>query len=114
VRPVLYAVLTVALTVYGSDCMATTTPEQAMRCCRSMSCSSHGHHGWDCCRTTSAPSHPIVLTVSGPLVYPSHVAIAAISASLRGSRPDSPACNVAPQCHAPPIPELQSYRPIRI
>src|SRR5215831_2831625 len=36
------------------DCLATATPEQAMRCCNTLGCHSHrhqGHHSQNCCNT---------------------------------------------------------------
>jgi len=48
---VLIAVLTVALAGYALDGVGMTTPEQAMQCCNSMRCPSHGHHGQDCCKS---------------------------------------------------------------
>src|SRR2546429_5408512 len=48
---VLIAVLTVALASYALDGVGMTTPEQAMQCCNSMRCPSHGHHGQDCCKS---------------------------------------------------------------
>ena len=74
-RQVLLAVLTVAVGAYASDCGGMTTPEQAMQCCNSMRCSSHGHHGQECCKTM--PSMHVAIgqptTVhsisSPPLVY---------------------------------------------
>src|SRR4029077_20582063 len=49
-KPILLAVLTLALAAYAFDCGATT-PEQAVACCNSMACSSHGHHGPACYKT---------------------------------------------------------------
>jgi hypothetical protein len=47
------------------DCEAATTPEQAMQCCKSMHCSSHGRHGQECCKTMP--------TMPAPFVPPSSV-----------------------------------------
>jgi hypothetical protein len=44
-KPILLAALAVALAAYAFDCGALGTPEQAMQCCNSMPCSSHGHRG---------------------------------------------------------------------
>jgi hypothetical protein len=49
-RSGLIAALTIALAAYAVDCVAAT-PQQAMQCCHSMQCSSHAHHGMDCCKT---------------------------------------------------------------
>src|ERR1700757_3666781 len=51
-RRVLLAALSVALALYGLDCVGMTTPEQAMQCCNSMRCPAHHHRGQDCCKTT--------------------------------------------------------------
>src|SRR5437016_829378 len=51
------ALLTVAFAAYAFDC-AVATPEQAMQCCDSMPCSSHGHHAQDCCKTMQSMHAP--------------------------------------------------------
>jgi|SRR5215469_841358 len=50
-RRTLVVALIAALAAYALDCVGMTTPEQAMQCCNSMRCPSHGHHGQDCCKT---------------------------------------------------------------
>jgi hypothetical protein len=50
-RQVILVVLAIAVAAYASDCGGMTTPEQAMQCCNSMRCSSHAHHGQECCKT---------------------------------------------------------------
>jgi hypothetical protein len=51
-KPILLALLVVALPAYAFDCGASTNPERAMQCCNSMRCSSQGHeHSQDCCKT---------------------------------------------------------------
>src|SRR5437870_12513128 len=59
-RPILPALLAVALSAYGFDCSAMTTPEQAMQCCNSMHCSSPAHHGQDCCKRMPSVRSPFV------------------------------------------------------
>jgi len=53
-----------------SSAGAATTPEQAMQCCNSMPCSSHGHeHSQDCCKTTQAMHRPFVQPSSVHCVF---------------------------------------------
>src|SRR5215467_4196939 len=50
-----------ALVAYGFDCPQTSTPDEAMQCCDTMQCSSHGHDGSeDCCKTMQATHPPFV------------------------------------------------------
>jgi hypothetical protein len=113
-RRALLALLTVAFAAYGSDCLAMTTPEQAMRCCGSMHCSSHGRHGQDCCRTMGALHFPFVEASSGFGTFPSHVAIEVVPGAVEAPRLDLRAFNVALRCHAPPVPWILASPPIRI
>src|SRR5262249_14061999 len=50
-RRVHIAALLIALATYALDCVGMTNPEQAMQCCSSMRCPSHGHHSQDCCKS---------------------------------------------------------------
>ena len=113
-RRALLALLTIAFGAYGSDCLAMTTPEQAMRCCGAMHCSSHGHHGQDCCRTMGAQHYPFVEASSAFSIFSSHVAIAAVTGALEAPRMDAPAFHVAVRCHAPPVSRVLASPPIRI
>jgi thiol-disulfide isomerase/thioredoxin len=63
-KPILVALLAVALAVYAFDCGAMTMPEQAMQCCNFMPCSSQGHRGQDCCKTMPAMHAPFVPIVT--------------------------------------------------
>src|SRR5215472_10384636 len=100
-RPVLLAVLTVAFAAYGFDCLAMTTPEQSMRCCRSMPCSSHGHHGRDCCKSMSILHPPFVLpSAKNGYQFSGHVTIADAPDSVEPPKPDRPFFSIAAQCHA--------------
>jgi hypothetical protein len=112
-KPVLLAVLAVAFAAYGSDCLAMTTPEQAMRCCRSMPCSSHGHHAKDCCQTMGAHHFPFVQGSTRSGIFLSHVAIAIAPESVQAPRLDSRAFKGGVWCHAPPSCMVSSL-PIRI
>src|ERR1700674_104387 len=115
VRPFLLAVLAVALGSYGFDCEATATPAQAMQCCHSMHCSSHGHRGQDCCKTMP--------TVHAPFAQPSSVhgisfssvvfAVMPVSGEPHGLDSSS-SCRIAARCHAPPIFYAPGALPLRI
>jgi hypothetical protein len=64
-RSILVTMIVLLLGVYVFDCEAMTTPEEAMKCCGSMPCAPHGHHGQDCCKTMP--------TMHAPFVQPSAV-----------------------------------------
>src|SRR2546425_11303792 len=57
-RPILVAVVGLALASYAFDCFAAANTEQAMQCCNSMHCSSHAHHGQDCCKRMPSVRSP--------------------------------------------------------
>src|SRR5437667_1120874 len=59
-RPILVAVVGLALASYAFDCFAAANTEQAMRCCNSMHCSSYAHHGQDCCKRMPNVRSPFV------------------------------------------------------
>src|ERR1039457_6578981 len=102
-RPIFLAVLAVSLATYAFDCGAAATPEHAMQCCKAMRCSSHGHHGQDCCKTMPAmravfgqPS-----SVQGASFSP--VAFGVVPALTESHGMDPCARMIAAHCHAPPI-----------
>src|SRR6266404_748326 len=113
-RPILPALLAVALSAYGFDCSAMTTPEQAMQCCNSMHCSSHAHHSQDCCKRMPSVRSPFVQpsSVHGMSFPPA--ALAVIPA--RGELPmlDFSARIIPAHSHAPPPFCLSAPVPIRI
>src|SRR5271167_99465 len=100
-RPIFLAVLAVSLATYAFDCSATATAEQAMQCCNSMPCSSHGHDAQDCCKTMPSVHAPYVQTssVRGPSFSP----VLFVSMPPFGEFPDtaSAANTIAAHCHAP-------------
>jgi len=112
-KPILLAVLTLALAAYAFDCGATT-PEQAVACCNSMACSSHGHHGQDCCKTMPAMHTPFVqpLSVSGISYSPAVVAV--LSTLVESPGRLSSAFIIAELSHAPPLAFSQALLPLRI
>jgi hypothetical protein len=66
IKPLFVAILALVLGAYAFDCEAATTPEQAMQCCKSMLCSSHGHHGQDCCKTMPTMPQAIRSSLDAP------------------------------------------------
>jgi hypothetical protein len=113
-RPVLLAVLTAALAAYGLDCSAMTTPEQAMQCCNSMRCSSHHHHGQDCCKTMPA-MHAVLgqpSSVQGITFSPAPLGEMAAFDESHGI--ESSARMIAEHSHAPPIFSPPAVLPLRI
>jgi hypothetical protein len=113
-RPIFLAVLAVALAAYAFDCGAAMTPGQAMQCCNSMPCSSHGHHAQDCCKTMPAMHAPFVQPSSVHNVSYSPVVLAVLPATGKSFVLDSPDRVVAAHCHAPPILYARAPLPLRI
>jgi len=112
-KAILLALLTVALAAYAFDCGATT-PEQAMQCCNSMPCSSHGHHGQDCCKTMPAMHAPFVQPSFVHGVRYSPVVVAVVATFDESHRADPSARTVVEHSHAPPIFYSPAPPPLRI
>ena len=113
-KPIFLAVLSIALAAYAFDCGAATTPEQAMKCCNSMSCSSHGHHAQDCCKTMRAIRAPFVQPSSVKGVSYSSVVLSVLPVADRFLALDSPDRVITAHCHAPPIRCTPTPLPLRI
>src|SRR5947209_14703542 len=114
-RPGLLAVLIVALGTYALDCLAVT-PQQAMQCCQSMRCASHGHHGKDCCKTMPAMRAALGQPTSVQDVSFSPVVLGILKA-LNGSSSSSSQTSTAvitAHSHAPPIFFSPPPLPLRI
>jgi hypothetical protein len=111
---VLVAVLTVALAGYAADCVGMTTPEQAMQCCNSMPCRSHGHHGQECCK--SMPSVHAVLgqPSSWQAVSFSPLALATVQPFHESETSASSSSLIAEEAHAPPFLAAPAPLPLRI
>jgi hypothetical protein len=107
-------VLAVALAAYAFDCGAATTPEQAMQCCNSMHCSSHAHHGQDCCKTMPRMHAAFVQPSSAHGISFSPGVLAVMPASDEPRGLDSSARGIVPHCHAPPIFYAPALQPLRI
>src|SRR3989442_9700272 len=102
VRPIFLAVLALALMAYAFDC-GTTPLADAMQCCNSMPCSSHGHHGQDCCKTMPTVRAPFVQPSSVHGVSYSPLVLAVLPATGKSLALGSTDGAIAAHCHAPPI-----------
>jgi len=114
VKPFYLAVFAIALAGYAFDCGAMMTPEQAMQCCDSMPCSSHGHHGQDCCKTMPTVRAPFVEPSSVHGVSYSPLVLAVLPATGKSLALDSIDRAIAAHCHAPPILYTPAPLPLRI
>src|SRR2546427_9845698 len=113
-KPMLLAVVAIALAVYAFDCLAMSTPEQAMQCCDSMPCSSHGHqHSQECCKTMPAMHAPFVQPASAHALSFSLVFVAVLPGFNASQVIDSPSRVLTAHCHAPPVPQA-APSPLRI
>jgi len=112
-KPIFLAVLAVTLAAYALDCGATT-PEQAMDCCKSMACSSHGHHAQDCCKTMQAMHAPFVQPSSAHGVSFSPHVFAVLPATAEPHALGPSGRVIAAHCHAPPIQHTPTPLPLRI
>jgi hypothetical protein len=113
-KPIFLAVLAVSLAAYAFDCGAAATPEQAMQCCNSMSCSSHGHHAQDCCKTMPSMHALFVQPSSMHSVSTFPLVFAVLPATGKSRAVDSPNPAIAAYCHAPPIRYAQAPLPLRV
>src|SRR6266478_6679295 len=114
-KPILLAMVAIALAMYALDCLAMSTPEQAMQCCDTMHCSSHGHeHSQECCKTMPSIQAPFVqpASVHGPTFSPVFVALLPGFGALNSL--DSSVNVLTTRCHAPPIPQSAAPSPLRI
>src|SRR5271167_1024423 len=102
-RPILLALLAVGLATYSLDCGATMTPEEAMQCCNSMPCSSHGHGGQDCCKTMPSMHAPFVQPPTAHNIGLASISLTTLTATKESPSPSSSARRTAARCHAPPI-----------
>jgi len=113
VKLIFLPVLALALMAYAFDC-GTTPLADAMQCCNSMPCSSHGHHGQDCCKTMPAMRAPFVQPSPAHEVSFASVLLEAPPAFLDSPDSDSSARAVAARSHAPPIPHDPAPAPLPV
>jgi hypothetical protein len=113
-RQVLLALLTIAVAAYASDCGGMTTPERAMQCCNSIRCSTHGHHGQECCKTMPATHAAFGQPSSVQGISFSAVALGLIRAFNESHGMEPSARMIAEHSHAPPSSSSPATLPLRI
>jgi hypothetical protein len=108
------AAFVVVLAAYSFDCGAAMTPEQAMKCCDSMPCSSQGQHGQDCCNTMPSAQASFVQPTS--VAHASFVPIvfALLRTLVEAHDRDSSVRVIAAFAHDPPVCLLSASVPLRI
>ena len=113
-KPIFLGMLVVAFAAYAFDCDAATTLEQAMQCCNSMPCSSHGHDAQDCCKTMPSMHAPFVQPSSVHGVSYSPLVFVVLPAVSEPHPIDSADRVIVAQSHAPPILGTLAPLPLRI
>src|ERR1700687_411272 len=112
---ILLAVIAIAFATYAFDCLTMSTPDAAMQCCNTMSCSSHGHeHSQECCKTMPSMHAPFVQPASAHAPSFSPVFVAALPGFNGSQVLDSPSKVLTAHCHAPPVPVAAAPSPLRI
>jgi hypothetical protein len=113
-KPIFLTVLVIALAAYALDCGAAMTLEQAMQCCDSMPCSSHGHHAEDCCKTMQSMHAPFVQPSSARSFSYSPFVFATLPVTRESRGLDLSDGVIAANGHAPPIFYASAPLPLRI
>jgi hypothetical protein len=114
-KPLLLTVMAIAFATYAFACLAMSTPDAAMQCCDTMSCSSHGHqHSQECCKTMPAMHAPFTQPATAHDLSFTPVFVAVLPEFNASQVLDSPSNVFVAQCHAPPIPQAGSPSPLRI
>lgn len=99
--------LTVALAMYGLDCLGMITPEQAMQCCSKMHCHSHSryrHPGQDCCKASPQRHATLGQRSLAQGIFFSPVALDVVKVFSDSQVSECPISVVAGNSHDPPLP----------
>jgi hypothetical protein len=113
-RPILMAVLVVALAAYAFDCGAMTTPEQAMQCCASMPCAPHGKDGQDCCKSMPSMHGPFVQSTVVHSPLHARMVVAVLTAFDHLNSTLAEAVTPGMHAHGPPQISPPTPSPLRI
>ncbi len=114
VKPILIAALSVALAAFAVDCgEASTSPDEAMPCCDTLPCSSHGA-SVECCQTMPPTRAPYVLPASAQGVASSTAAVAVLPANCDSHELGSSARVLAEHDPAPRGYSSTATAPLRI
>jgi hypothetical protein len=114
VKSIFLVALVVALAAYSFDCGAAMTPEQAMKCCDSMPCSSQGQHGQDCCNTMPSAQASFVQPTCAARVSFVPVVFAVLQASIESCGVNFSERVIAEHLDAAPISPSPGLVPLRI
>jgi hypothetical protein len=106
--------IAVALMSYGFDCLAMTTPKEAMQCCTTMHCSPQEHHGQDCCNASRSVRLPFVTSASVHTVSLNPAPSVEVAADKESPRALYGFIAMSAHCHAPPRSHGPTLTPIRI
>lgn len=117
-KSILIAFVVCILGVYALDCSAMQTPEQAMKCCGAMPCSSHRHQNMqDCCKTMPEIHAPYVQPQASAQNFSltaAHVFLAPLASSPARVSLAFTDGIISAQWHAPPISSITALSPLRI
>ena len=108
--------VTVALAMFGIDCLGMTRPEQAMQCCEKMHCHPHHHSPstQDCCKTAlqmqTALGQP--LSMEGMAFLPVTLGVRQLFTDSHISEPSLR--TLAGHFHDPPLLCSAPVQPLRI
>lgn len=112
-RAILVVFIATVLAAYVVDCSGMTTPDEAMKCCQSMPCSSSGH-SQECCKTMPQMHAPFVQPPSAHGVSFTPDLIAVLSRFQESFGPDSDVRRLAATSYGPPGASPPDATPIRI
>ncbi|MFZ3218293.1 MAG: hypothetical protein WA192_19760 [Candidatus Acidiferrales bacterium] len=112
-KSILMAFIALALALYAFDCSAMASPAEAMQCCNTMPCSSHGH-SQDCCKTMPAMHAPFVKSSAVRVASIPFALLSVLSENGDRASKISSAYAVVAHSHAPPILDLSDLTPLRI
>ena len=113
-KTILVAVAVAALFAYALDCSASVSPEEAIQCCQSMPCSSHGHTGEDCCKTMPGMHAPFVQPSAASKIAPRDLQLAVIATAPQIVCPESLGRHDSTTDHSPPANKAPDLTPLRI
>src|ERR1700683_2426438 len=114
-KPILFALLVLALVGYALDCSAVSSPNEAMQCCNTMPCSPHvNHHGEDCGKAMPNMHAPVGQPSSAHAVSPSLTFFAVIPAIDAAQLSICAPGITSSHSHAPPGPHAPTSSSLRI
>ena len=113
-RPILVAVVALALAGYAADCTPMASADEA-QCCETMPCDSHSAgHSQDCCETMPSMHAPFLKAPSMHGASFSAVAVSMLAVSPENCAIDSSAHVTASHGASPSPPDSVNSLPLRI